>query len=53
MTCFYNIDITLKGISMSKSVAGVACGLMLEFEHESQDIKRYQIISDLSVIRLL
>ena len=34
---------------MSKSVAGVAYGLMMETEHESQDIKRYQILTDLSV----
>ena len=37
------------GVSMSKSAAGVACGLILETQPGSESIQRHQIITDLSV----
>ena len=37
------------GVSMSKSAAGVACGLILETQPGSESIQRHQIIADLSV----
>ena len=41
------------GVSMSKSAAGVACGLILETQPGSESIQRHQIISDLSVSKMI
>ena len=37
---------------MTKSAAGVACGLILDSNPDSGNIQRYQILSDLSVNHL-
>ena len=47
MTCVRFI--VLVGVSMSKSAAGVACGLILETQPGSESIQRHQILTDLSV----
>ena len=40
---------SLSGVPMSKHAAGVACGLILDSKSGSDDIHRYQILSDINV----
>ena len=49
MKCF----IVHVGVSMSKSAAGVACGLILETRPGSESIQRHQILTDLSVSKMI
>ena len=46
MTSF---DTTITGVPMSKSVAGVACGLVMDTHSQSSEPDRYQILSDLAL----
>ena len=45
----YLLLLSFIGVPMLKSVAGVACGLILDSESGSNDTTRYQILSDITV----